>query len=123
MPCIVVVSMELVACLVAMTEPCEDLEMMAILVVVALVVVVRVLEESIATQVVVVKVLGELVFQCIFVVVIIFDRQFVVPISFGIPTIVLISLVVWRKELVVVGIVVDNSWACQVDLECVVYFR
>ena len=47
------------------------------------------------------------------------DRKFVAPISFGIPTIVLIALIVWQKEIVVVGIVVDNSWACQVDLECV----
>ena len=55
----------------------------------------------------------------IFVVITIVDRQFVVSISFGIPTVVLIALVVWQKELVIFGIVFDNSWACQVDLECV----
>ena len=46
------------------------------------------------------------------------DRQFVAPISFHIPTIVLIAPVVWQRELVVfVEVVVDNLWVCQVDLE------
>ena len=48
------------------------------------------------------------------------DRQFVAPISFGIPTIVLIALVFWKRELVVVEVVIDNLWVCQVDLELVV---
>ena len=52
------------------------------------------------------------------VVVIIVDRQFVVPISSNILTVALAALFVWQKELVVVGIVVDRSWACQVDFEC-----
>ena len=46
-------------------------------------------------------------------VIIVVDKQFVVPISFGIPTVVLIALVVWKRKLVVV----DNLWVCQVDLE------
>ena len=45
------------------------------------------------------------------------DRKFVAPISFGIPTIVLIALVVWQRELVVGEVVIDNLWVCQVDLE------
>ena len=65
------------------------------------------------------KLLEGFVVPSVVSVVIIVDRKFVVPISFGIPTIVLIALVVWSKKPIVVGIVVDNSWACQVDLEWV----
>ena len=65
------------------------------------------------------KVLGELFVPCFFVVVIIVDRQVVVPTSFDTPTIVLFALVVWKKELVVVGVAIDKPWACQADVECV----
>ena len=125
LPCIAVVAMEFFAFLVFAMEPCEELEMTNIVVVMALVkfvvhvVVVKVLEEFIVAQVVVVKVLEGFFVPIIVAIVTIVDRKFVVAISFGIPTFVLITLVVWKKELIVVGVVVDNSWACQVDLECV----
>ena len=65
-------------------------------------------------QVVVVKVLEGFVVPIVVAIITIVGKQFVAPISFGIPTIVLIALVVWQREPVVVEVVVDNLWACQV---------
>ena len=108
-PCIVVGIEELVVSFVVVMEPCKNHEVvMAPISFVAHVAVVKVL---------VVKVL-EVLFVSILVVVTTFvDRKFVAPISFGIPTIVLIAPIVWQRELVVVEVVIDNLWVCQVDLE------
>ena len=57
--------------------------------------VVMVLVKFFVAHVVVAKVLGESIVTCAIVVIIIVDRQFVVPTYFGIPTIVLVTLVVW----------------------------
>ena len=83
--CIVVVVMKLVVSFVVVTEPCKNLEI----------------------------VMAPMNFVANVAIVIIVDRKFFIPISFGIPTIVLIALVVWKRELVVV----DNLWVCKVDLE------
>ena len=58
-----------------------------------------------------------LVVPIVFVAIAFVDRQFVAPISFGIPTVVLIAPIVWQRELVVVEVFIDNLWVCQVDLE------
>ena len=107
--CIAVLVVEFVASFVVVTEPCKTLEIvMAPMDFVSHVFVVKVL---------VVKVFEVLVVPIIVVVTTFVDRQFVAPISFGIPTVVLIAPVVWHRELVVVEVFVDNLWVCQVDLE------
>ena len=62
--------------------------------------------------VVVVVILGESIVTCVVVVIIFVDRKFVVPIFFGIPTIVLVALVFFQKEPTIVGIAIDRSLAC-----------
>ena len=103
-PCIVVGIEELVVSFVVVMEPCKNHELVMAPV-------------SFVAHVAVVKVLEVLVVPIIIVVIAFVDRKFVSLISFGIPTIVLIAPVVWQRELVVVGVLVDNLWACQVDLE------
>ena len=103
-PRILVVVVKLVASFVVVTEPCKTLEIvMARVDFLAHVVVVKVLEESLVVHVFV-KVLEAFVVPIVVVVTAFVDRQFVAPISFGIPTIVLIALVVWQRELVVVEV-------------------
>ena len=99
-PRIVVVVEKLVVSFVVVMEPCKNHEVvMAPISFVAHVAVVKLLF---------VKVLEVLVAPIVVVVTAFVDRQFVAPISFGIPTIVLIAPVVWQRELVVVEVVVDN---------------
>ena len=104
MPRIVVVVIKLVASFVVVTEPCKTLEIIMA-------------PADFVAHVVVVKVLEVFVVPIIVVVIAFIDRQFFAPISFGIPTVVLITLVVWQRELVVVEVFIDNLWVCQVDLE------
>ena len=108
-PCIMVGIEELVVSFVVVMEPYKNHEIVkAPVSFVAHVAVVKVL---------VVKVLEVFVVPIVVVETTFVDRKFVAPISFGIPTIVLIAPVVWQRELVVVEFVVDNLWVCQVDLE------
>ena len=86
-PRIVVGIEELVVSFVVVMEPCKNHEVvMAPISFVAHVSIVKVL---------VVKVLEVFVVPIIVVVIAFVDRQFVAPISFGIPIVVLIALVVW----------------------------
>ena len=108
-PCHVVGIEELVVSFVVVMEPRKNHEVvMTPVSFVAHVSVVKVL---------VVKVFEVLVVPIVVVVTAFVDRQFVTSISFGIPTVVLIAPIVWQRELVVVEVVVDNLWVCQVDLD------
>ena len=94
-PHIAVGVVKLAASFVVVKGPCKNLEIVVAPVnFVAHVAIVKVLEESIVAQVVVVKVLEGFVVPTIVAIVIIVGRKFVVPISFAIPTIVLIALVI-----------------------------